>query len=89
MDRLNSFKDKGYHIEKSLVPISVHRELFLTFYDLVISQIQRNKQIQLNFKIVIRIFLLYEDETQDNLLIVIFSMFKNLSRITYISINLF
>ena len=51
MSRLNSFKDKGYHIEKSFVPISVHRELFFTFYDLAISQIQRNKQVQLNYKI--------------------------------------
>ncbi len=51
MNRLKNFKEEGYHIEKSLVPISVHKELFFTFYDLTISQIQRNKQIQLNFEI--------------------------------------
>ena len=73
MSRLNSFKDKGYHIEKSLVPISIHRELFFTFYDLAISQIQRNKQIQLNFKIKKIEDLIYPNDIKhlDNLLLAI------------------
>ena len=50
MHKLN-FKKKGYHVEKSLVPISVHKELFFTFYDLAISQLKKNVQIQLDFEI--------------------------------------
>ena len=38
------------YIEKSLVPISAHKELFISFYDLAASLIQRNKKIQLNYK---------------------------------------
>ena len=51
MDALINYKEKGYHIEKSVVPISAHKELFFTYYDLAISLIRRNKQIPLNFEI--------------------------------------
>ena len=51
MSRLAIFKEQGYYIEKSLVPISAHKELFISFYDLAVSLIQRNKKIQLNYKI--------------------------------------
>ena len=73
MSRLSSFKDKGYHIEKSLVPISVHRELFFAYYDLAISQIQRNKQIQINFEIKKIEDLIYPNDIKhlDNLLLAI------------------
>ena len=51
MKRLESFKENGYHVEKSIIPDSVHKELFYTFYDLANSQIKRNKQIQPDFEI--------------------------------------
>ena len=51
MSSLTIFKEQGYYIEKSLALISVHKELFFTFYDLVVSLIQRNKKILLNYKI--------------------------------------
>ncbi len=51
MSSLTIFKEQGYYIEKSLVLISVHKELFFIFYDLVVSLIQRNKKILLNYKI--------------------------------------
>ena len=51
MSSLTIFKEQGCYIEKSLVLISVHKELFFTFYDLVVSLIQRNKKILLNYKI--------------------------------------
>ena len=45
---LTNFKKKGYHIEKSVTPLSVHEELFFIFYDLSISTLNRNK-IKLNY----------------------------------------
>ena len=73
MNRLENYREKGYHVEKSLVPISVHRELFFTYYDLAISLIQKNKQIQLNFKIKNIQDLVYPNDIKhlDNLLLAI------------------
>tara|TARA_B100000315_G_C14470351_1_gene538016 strand:+ start:137 stop:556 length:420 start_codon:yes stop_codon:yes gene_type:complete len=73
MNRVKNFKEKGYHIEKSLVPVSVHEELFFTYYDLAISQIQRNKQIQVNFEIKKIEDLIYPNDIKhlDNLLLTI------------------
>ena len=40
---LKDFITNGYHIEKSVTPLSVHEELFFIFYDLSLSAINRNK----------------------------------------------
>ena len=40
---LKNFTKNGYHIEKSVTPLSVHEELFFIFYDLSLSAINRKK----------------------------------------------
>ena len=73
MDALSNYKEKGYHIEKSVVPISAHKELFFTYYDLAISLIRRNKKIPLNFEIKNIEDLIYPDDIKhlDTLLLAI------------------
>tara|TARA_B100000029_G_scaffold501973_1_gene576451 strand:+ start:1169 stop:2017 length:849 start_codon:yes stop_codon:yes gene_type:complete len=73
MNALNNYKEKGYHIEKSVIPISAHKELFFTYYDLAISLIQRNKKISLNFEIKNIEDLIYPNDIKhlDNLLLAI------------------
>ena len=73
MNRLNDFKDNGFHIEKSFIPIEVHKELFYTFYDLAVSQIKRNKQIQFKEPIKKIEDLIYPNDIKhlDNLLLAI------------------
>jgi len=43
-----NFTKNGYHIEKSVTPLSVHEELFFIFYDLSLSAINR-KKIKLDY----------------------------------------
>ena len=45
---LKNFTKNGYHIEKSVTPLSVHEELFFIFYDLSLSAINR-KKIKLDY----------------------------------------
>ena len=75
MHKLN-YKEEGYHIEKSLVPISVHEEIFFTFYDLAISQVKKNKQIQLDFEIKKIEDLIYPDDIKhlDKLLLALLKL---------------
>ncbi len=48
MSIIKNFKNDGYHIEKSVTPVSVHEELFFMFYDLSASIIKR-ENISLSF----------------------------------------
>ena len=45
---LENFQKHGYHIEKSVTPLSIHEELFFIFYDLALSTIKRNN-IKIDF----------------------------------------
>ena len=49
MDKIKKFNEDGFYIEKSIIPVALHRELFLTFYDLITSMVNRYK-IKLDFK---------------------------------------
>jgi hypothetical protein len=50
MDKLKELNDNGYYISRSITPISMHKEIFLTFYDILISMVNRHK-INIDFKI--------------------------------------
>ena len=41
MDKIKKFNEDGFYIEKSIIPVTLHRELFLTFYDLITSMVNR------------------------------------------------
>ena len=49
MDKIKDFNENGFYIGRSIIPISLHKELFLTFYDLATSMVNRYK-IQLDFE---------------------------------------
>jgi hypothetical protein len=89
MNALSNYKEKGYHIEKSLVPISAHKELFFTYYDLAISLIRRNKQIPLNFEIKNIEDLIYPNDVKhlDTLLLAILKFDDKLIGEIYDSIS--
>jgi len=50
MDKLKELSENGFYIAKSITPISMHKEIFLTFYDVLISMISRHK-IRTDFQI--------------------------------------
>jgi len=50
MKKIKDFKENGFYIEKSVIPKSLQEELFLVFYDLALSSLNRNK-IKLDFEI--------------------------------------
>ena len=50
MNKIKHFKENGFYIEKSVISISLQEELFLIFYDLALSSLNRNK-IKLDFEI--------------------------------------
>ena len=48
MNKIKEFNENGFCIAKSIIPVALHKELFLTFYDLVTSMVNRHK-VQLDF----------------------------------------
>ena len=43
MNKLKEFNENGFYIARSITPLSMHKEIFLTFYDVIISMINRHK----------------------------------------------
>ena len=76
MDKLKKFNENGFYIARSITPLSMHKEIFLTFYDVIISMINRHK-IKTDYEIKNIEDLNYPDDIKElDKLIFIVSDFK-------------